>query len=137
MLDELLYRDTSLPVLEKAMDAYVLRHKAIASNIANINTEGYRRKEVKFEEELQCALDKERIRGTKTDPAHMDLGRPEIAEVKANAFVPDDPTTPSGVNNVDIDDEMVQLTNNQLRFYYASKLSSMNFNTLRAAIKGK
>ncbi|MBP7462314.1 MAG: flagellar basal body rod protein FlgB [Candidatus Delongbacteria bacterium] len=137
MLDRLLYQDSSLPVLEKAMDAYALRHKAIASNVANINTEGYRRKEVKFEEQLQYALDKERIQGTKTDPDHMDLGRPEIEAVKAQAFVPDDPTTPSGVNNVDIDDEMVQLTNNQLRFYFASKLAGINFNMIRSAIKGK
>ncbi len=137
MIDRLLYKDNPLPVLEKALDAYALRHKSIAANIANVNTEGYQRKEVKFEEELQYALDQERIRGTQTDPRHLKLGRPLIEEVKPVAFTPDDPTTPSGVNNVDIDDEMVKLTNNQLRFYYASKLSSIQFNMLRTAIKGK
>ncbi len=137
MVDKLLYKNTPLPVLEKSLDAYALRHKAISSNIANINTPGYRRKEVKFEEELRDALHKEKIRGYKTDPKHLKIGRPLIEEVKPVAFTPDDPTTPSGENNVDIDEEMVKLVNNQIRFYYAAKLSSLSFNKLRSAIKGK
>ena len=34
------------------MDAYALRHKTIATNLANITTPGYRAKTVAFEDQL-------------------------------------------------------------------------------------
>jgi hypothetical protein len=43
-----LFGKTEIPNLEKALDAYSLRHKAIASNIANATTPGYKKVEVKI-----------------------------------------------------------------------------------------
>ncbi|MDB5102934.1 MAG: flagellar basal-body rod protein FlgB, partial [Fibrobacteres bacterium] len=40
----------------KSLDASVLRGKAIAQNLANIETPGYKRKEVNFEEQLLNAV---------------------------------------------------------------------------------
>ena len=42
-------------LLKTALDAYALRQKAIASNVANIDTPGYKRLEVPFESQLQKA----------------------------------------------------------------------------------
>ena len=43
-------------VLDKAADGAWLRNEAIANNIANVNTPGYKRQDVSFEAELKHAL---------------------------------------------------------------------------------
>ncbi len=48
-----LFGDRVLPVLGKAMDAYSLRHRVMADNIANANTPGFKRSYVPFESELR------------------------------------------------------------------------------------
>ena len=40
----------------RALDAYALRHQTISNNLANINTPGYKRQEVRFEDQLAGAL---------------------------------------------------------------------------------
>ena len=47
-----LFDGTKIPVLHRALDAYTLRQKVIAGNIANITTPGYKAQSVKFEDEL-------------------------------------------------------------------------------------
>ena len=47
--------DTTM-VVAKALDAAVLRQQAIAQNVANANTPGYRRLSVQFENQLAAAL---------------------------------------------------------------------------------
>lgn len=48
-----------LDLLESGMRAEGLRQQAIANNVANINTEGYRRSDINFEEVLKQALKKQ------------------------------------------------------------------------------
>ena len=42
--------------VERALDGLSMRHSAIATNVANINTPGYARREVNFEQSLIDAL---------------------------------------------------------------------------------
>ena len=70
MLSDALFKKTNLPVINRAMDAAMLRANVISNNIANVNTPGYRRVEVKFEEQLREALDKSRLQGTVTNKTH-------------------------------------------------------------------
>lgn len=48
--------DINTSILSKALDAVALRQQAIAQNIANVNTPGYRRLTVQFEADLAAAL---------------------------------------------------------------------------------
>ena len=41
-----------IDVLSRVLDTAALRHRVIAQNVANVNTPGYRRLEVTFEDEL-------------------------------------------------------------------------------------
>jgi flagellar basal-body rod protein FlgB len=43
-------------VMNKALDGLSRRHKAIASNLANVDTPNYRRRDVSFEGALQHAI---------------------------------------------------------------------------------
>jgi flagellar basal-body rod protein FlgB len=137
MLEKILFDKTNLPVLNRTLDAAMLRSRTIANNIANVTTPGYRRVEVSFEDELRLALDRTRLQGAKTDEQHFDMGRKDLSSVNAEAYHPYDPTQPSGVNNVDIDTEMAKLAETQIQFNYAVKFEQGLFRKLNAAIQGK
>ncbi|MFH0920776.1 MAG: flagellar basal body rod protein FlgB [Fibrobacterota bacterium] len=133
---ELLFHKTSLPAVGKALDASMLRSKAIAQNIANVDVPGYQRVEVEFEDELRSALDKTKLKGTKTSKQHMDIGRRDLAKVKPESFKPADPTLASGVNNVDIDMENAKLAENQILFNYEVKFANSRFMAVQNSIRG-
>ena len=137
MLGEMLSRSTNLPLVQKTMDAAMLRGRVIANNIANVNTPGFRRVEVAFEEELRSALDRTRLKGSRTDKKHLDMGRRNLSSVNAQAYHPYDPTLPSGVNNVDIDMEMSKLAETQIMYNYAVRFGQGIFKKLNAAIQAK
>ena len=77
-------------VMDKAADASWLRDQAIANNIANVNTPGYKRQDVTFESELRHALSHVGDRTMDAKVYNMDLD--EAAEcadlVKAKHNIP-------------------------------------------------
>jgi len=137
MMSDAIFNKTRLPVMGRAMDAAMLRARVVANNIANVNTPGFQRVDVSFEKELRTALDRTRLQGTRTDSAHMNIGRLDLRDVGPKAFKPYDPTLPSGVNNVDIDIEMGKLAEAQIAFQYMNRYNQSVFKRLNAAIKGQ
>jgi flagellar basal-body rod protein FlgB len=137
MFGDILFSKTNGPVVQKVLDAAMLRARTIANNIANVNTPGYRRTEVAFEKELRQALDRTRLQGARTDEQHMKIGRKNLSEVNGTAYRPYDPTLPSGVNNVDIDTEMAKLAEAQIMYNYGIKFGQGVYKKLNAAIQGR
>ena len=137
MFKEMLFDKTNLPVIKGTLDAAMLRSRTIANNIANVNTPGYRRVEVSFEEALRTALDKTRLKGAIDNEKHLKLGRLDLSDVGPTAYKPVDPSLASGVNNVDIDMEMAKLAETQITYNYAIKFGQGAFKKLNAAIQGK
>ncbi len=133
---ELLFGKTSIPAVAKSLDAGMLRSKAIANNIANVDVPGYQRVEVDFERQLSKALDKSKLRGAKTDRAHLDIGRKDLSKVKPEAYRPVDNTLSSGVNNVDIDIENAKMAENQILFNFGVKFANSRFTAVQQSIKG-
>lgn len=106
--------------LAKALDASWLRNQLISNNIANVDTPGYKRKDIDFEGYLQTAL---RANGKLDDVNNIGDISPYVYEDKANlSYRMDD-------NNVDVDTEMVKLAENQLR--YNTLISQVNYNFSR------
>ena len=137
-----LFDDTKIPLLSKALDAYTLRQKTIASNIANISTIGFRSNVVRFEDELEGAMQGKRLSGMETNERHMPIGGPTIATVEPRVeeagsrnSLSSDPLA-SGVNNVDIDHEMAELAKDQIRFKFAARLIAETFKGIQKSIRG-
>jgi len=133
---------TNIPMLNRAMDAYALRHKAIASNLANITTVGYHAKKVLFEEQLSMAEQGMSNGMVTTDPRHIGMGSgsgsdPKAQVVEERAANPSgtDPMA-SGVNDVDLDTEMGELAKNQIRYKFSSRLVSETFKDIEKSIRG-
>lgn len=119
----------------KSLDASVLRGKAIAQNLANIETPGYERKEVDFEDQLRKAL-KAKLEADTTQPGHMAAGKGlDLSKITPTVFEPRDPTLPGEINNVDIDLEAAKMAENQIYYMYLTKF--VGFEKLGAAIRGQ
>jgi flagellar basal-body rod protein FlgB len=134
-----LFEKTKIPFLESALSAYSLRNKVIATNVANINTAGYKAKAVSFEEQLTSALSSVGGGGSVTNEGHIPLSGPGFGP--GSPRIVDEPSgpedLPSGVNNVDVDHEMTELAMNQIRFRFAARLMSETFKQIEKSIRGQ
>lgn len=106
-------------LLKKGLDASSLRGKVTANNIANINTKGYKKYTVSFEENLNKSIDS------------LDLKTTEEKHIKDSSETGDisvqqDTSTSmrQDGNNVDIDNEMANQAANQLM--YNALISQVN-----------
>jgi flagellar basal-body rod protein FlgB len=111
---------------KKQLDAIALRQDAIASNIANLETPGYKRLDVApaFNSELERAC-------AAGDPREIAALKPELA-VDPNAAA----VSPDG-NTVNLESEMLEMNKNSLAGTLQTQLITTDFYRLRMAITGK
>jgi len=124
--------------MNAALDAYALRQKTIAKNIANINTPDYIPERVRFEEEFHNQ--QEVLNGIQTRNNHQSLGDTSKLDVNSEAYksiVPEAEAYQSGDNSVNIDKEMSDLAQNQIRTRFAAQMLSKYFKGLNSAITGQ
>lgn len=116
-------------VLEKVADASWARHSLIANNIANVDTPGYKRKDMQFESYLQ----EEMSGGFSLDDrvANADL------QVLNGTTYTDYGTVSYRLdgNNVDIDTENSYMAQNQLKYYTVLDSISQEFARLGMVTK--
>ena len=135
MIKEMLFGYRPDQLLGKMLDKAALSQRVISSNVANAETPGYQRKGVSFDQELLRAVAADRMPVKRTNPKHMpdpnwvENIEPEVVEIEDGYW--------NGVNNVDIEREMVDLAKAQLDFSMASKLLNSRFTGLRTAIRGR
>ena len=71
-------------VLNKAADASWLRHTVISNNIANVDTPGYKRKDVQFESYLMAAMTGSGSVSERVDSINLDTLSPMIYTDRAD-----------------------------------------------------
>lgn len=98
-------------LLKKGLDASSLRSKAISNNIANINTKGYKREYVSFEESLKENMDNFNLKAE--DDKHIQDGS-EYGEVKT--ATDNSSSMREDGNNVDPENEMANEAANTLMY---------------------
>ena len=99
------------------MDLLSIRQKAVASNVANVDTPGYRTKDVDFQYEFLSSLNDSK-------PLQETV---EIVE-------PNDLLAKNDGNNVNIDREMRLLAENSMRFRMVSTLARGEFKAIKNAL---
>ena len=105
------------------------RHELIAENVANAETPGFKARDVSFAHELDLA----RLVQSAPDPKAR-LGRHELDLRILNQ--PDGPAKLDG-NDVDIDKQMVRVTQNALYHNVVVQLLKAQFDGLKSAINGR
>jgi len=110
------------------MNYRTYRQEVISSNIANVDTPGYKAKEALFESELDSNL-----KLATTNPQHMKKSSTE------NMYkTVDDPFSRIGndSNTVDIDREMMKLNENQLLYTSSAEILQTKIEELKNTIGG-
>ncbi len=105
------WKDPIIRELNQSLDTAALRQKVVSNNIANLNTPDFKRSYVPFDEELHQA--RGRMSMTRTHSAHLN-GR--ISDNDPRVVTEDATTRRTDGNNVDLDQEMLDLVTNQLRY---------------------
>lgn len=112
--------ESIVDLIDAGIKAETLRQKAIANNIANLETPGYRRIDVKFEELLAKCL-----RSSKEF---------DLSEVEAQIYQPKQTPVKSNGNDVNLEIEVGQMIKNTLRHKTYIRLLSKKYNQIELAI---
>lgn len=153
----------TIEITKLGMDGLMERQQAISSNIANVMTPDYQRKEVAFESQLAEIVEKENlkdyIKGQNSInyvPPNVDAFTGEVhhyrvptiqekAYLKSNTFddfMPQYVTdiysgSDSQGNNVELEREMMDLSKTGTRYLILSNLERRQFTNLSSAIRGQ
>lgn len=109
----------------KLLDASVIRQQAIASNIANADTPGYRRVDLApdFETRLRGYLES----GRQDEAAAL---KPTLTEdLTARSVRPDG-------NTIEVERELLEMNRNSVEYNYLSEVVSRDIKQLKLAITG-
>lgn len=120
-------------VLEKALDAAWLRNETITNNIANVNTPGYKKSDVSFEEQLASAAQFQ-IGSTIKSPKFLPIGN-DTQSIPAPQIIQQSNTSVrKDGNNVDVDVEMAELAKNTIKYNALITQISKQFGNIKMVL---
>lgn len=118
-------------VLDKAADASWKRNEIINNNIANVDTPGYKRKDVQFESYLMSALMGDNSLDKRVAEANLNSLEATVYTDNSNLSYRLDG------NNVDIDTENAYLAENQIRYYSLLDSMTQEFSRLKSVLTAR
>jgi len=118
-------------ILESLLDKTHFRHRILTSNVANVDTPGYRARDV----DMKNTFKGEVLELMTTNPSHIRLIS-EKSETKSKIMT--ETSSPwNDKNNVELDLEMAKMTENSLLYEAGVKLLSTRFRMFKNAIRGR
>ncbi len=122
--------DSAMNIASRAMDGLSYRRNVISQNVANVDTPGYKALELNFEGELLRSLSSTpRLSMTLTHTDHQlsdgDASAPFTAKLRSGG------TDRADGNNVDIDQELVEMTETGIRYSALSTAVSKKLSLLK------
>jgi len=109
--------------LEAGLRAESLRQKAIANNVANLETPSYRSIDVKFKELLAKALDSQ--------------GQVDLSEIEAQIYLPKQTPLNSNGNDVSLEAEVGKMVKNSLLHTTYIRLINKKYRQMELAMDVK
>jgi len=129
-----------MDLVQRSLDASALSQQVISNNLANVDTPGFKRSDVVFNETLRKAMEArnskpQQLALTRTDDAHFDLNAaPSLDEVQPEVVTDVTTTLRNDGNNVDVDREVAMLSQNTVWYQTLAQITEMQFTELRTAI---
>lgn len=127
--------DKTSRLLAHALDYRAKRHGVIAGNLANIDTPGYRPKDLDFDDALKAALNEPALKLKITQPRHIPV-RSSLPPIGNERF-PIHEVSPGmqSDSQVDLDKEMTKMAKNNLLYEATVRMLSKKFDELKAVIE--
>jgi len=113
----------------------IKQQRALAKNVANQNTAGYRREEVDFEKVLQGLESNRSVRLKATEASHLNGSKSLSSSIEAE--VTNEGIPVGQINNVDLDHEMSNMAKTQIYYEMLARVMRQRFQNLRMTITGK
>jgi flagellar basal-body rod protein FlgB len=119
--------------LGNALNVLTAKHAVIAGNVANVDTPGYKAKVIDFKEAFFGAVSKS---GTGMKSSNSSHFNGSAMESSLNSFIKEQENNSlrNDGNNVNIDKEMMGLSQNGIMYEMAVQLLSKKFDLLKYAI---
>lgn len=129
--------NTTIQVMEKALDLRARKHNLITSNIANMDTPNYKAFELMVEDEMQRAVGNEKtLAMTRTDAGHLGSeGQGTEPVISRRQSREGKPGRVDG-NTVDLDKSMAALSENSLLYNVSAQIIAKKFEGLKNVITG-
>lgn len=126
--------DGTTGLLKTVLDLRVRNQQVIASNIANADTPGYAPVKLEFEQDLQRAL----TAGSSAAPSHPEhfpTGGGGLEQVRGRVIRTPDRSGIGDGNGVQVDQEMVALSENQIFYEAATRMLNKKMGLLKYVIQ--
>lgn len=123
----------SINIMDRAADASWLRETALANNIANADTPGYKRQDVDFESVLEKELGNSKFTTLNKKIRQLN-GDLSVLDVSTYTDASNYSYRLDG-NNVDPDTEQVELASEQLRYQMLTSAISGEFEKMKLVLK--
>ncbi len=121
----------SISLGEKSLDYLWTKQSVLSENIANVDTPGYKTKYVTFEDTFKNKLKAASDTGSRQQMANAIEG----AQWQINST--DNESTRLDENNVDMDEQLIEMTRTALQYQYMLHSVNSDITRLRTAIKGQ
>ena len=116
--------------LQKDLDGLWARQKVISDNMANIETPGYKEKNISFENQLKSKIDSIDGSGNVPDEINgIEDTKPLMTENARETYRADN-------SGVDLEQQMVSMARTSLNYSYSLQTMGDYFTRLKAAITG-
>ncbi len=128
--------DANIQMLSKELDLRAENQNIIGSNIANAETPGYAPTRFEFEQELSQAIKRTGIPLATSNPGHIGLKTGDIASISGTLTRNPDRTGIGDENGVNVEEEMLRLSENELLYETAAQLLKKKLGVMRYVIAG-
>jgi flagellar basal-body rod protein FlgB len=122
--------DSTLNVLQAALDGLSERQQVISNNIANAETPGYHALAVSFENQLQNAMTGSPVQMAVTEAGHLSAA--DNSPHNAKLLLRQSGAARLDGNNVDVDMEMTELAETSIRFQSLTQIVTKKLALLKA-----
>ena len=112
--------------LERYMDLLSARQKLVASNIANVDTPGYKAKDVKFDQVLGSEM-----KMTITSPKHLGGAEPG----SSSTLTAEEAQAWADENTVELDTEVTKMTQNSMLYQASAAMLAVKIKMFKNALK--
>lgn len=129
--------DANIRLLSKVLDLRAQKAQVISANIANAETPGFAASRFDFEQDLAQALGQHQgIQLTRSNVNHISPGPTNFNDVNGKVVMVADHTGTGDKNGVNIDQEMLNLSENELMYETSAQLLQKKLSLLKYVIGG-
>ncbi|MEW6102432.1 MAG: flagellar basal body rod protein FlgB [bacterium] len=121
----------TIEMAKKGLDSATLRHNVISNNVANVNTPGFKKQSVIFED----ALKENKISAKRLNPKHIPFSY-EKSKNSGRIITENDTIYRNDGNNVDLDKEMEDLAKNAIYYNSIATRLARKFSLLKLVAQG-